>query len=273
MTVIQDGSAKTLADINLAKLYRCHWQKAGRRSKTAADWDKRAERLMGRSVTDEYSQTFIKNINLSECRSVLDVGCGAGNITLPLAAKLETVYGLDYSAKMLEVLMANAKQAQLKNVTPIQASWYDSWASIPRCDLVVASRSTMVDDIEAALLKLSQQAKKRVYLSYLADGSFIDASLLRALGLHGRLMPSFVYLVGILHQLGFYPRVNYITTPPRLAASHNFTSFASLAEQELGPFSPEQRTKLRRWYDKNPEKAHAGGEPVRWALISWEIQA
>jgi ubiquinone/menaquinone biosynthesis C-methylase UbiE len=71
-------------------------------------------------------------ITLTESRGVcpdgatiLDIGCGTGTYTLPLAQVAEKITGVDSSATMLERLRQEAKQAGLDNVSTVEATWQD----------------------------------------------------------------------------------------------------------------------------------------------------
>jgi SAM-dependent methyltransferase len=69
---------------------------------------------------------------------VLDVGCGAGRLSLALAPASEWVVGLDREAALLQEARARAAAAGLVNVefheADVEADWYEPW----RPDLVTA---------------------------------------------------------------------------------------------------------------------------------------
>lgn len=50
-----------------------------------------------------------------------DIGCGSGFFTVPLAQKVEKVYGIDVQQKMLERLEAKIEKFQLKNIVLLLA--------------------------------------------------------------------------------------------------------------------------------------------------------
>ena len=58
--------------------------------------------------------------------TILDLGCGTGTYTLPLAQAAERVTGVDSSTTMLERLRKEAKRAGISNVATIQATWQDA---------------------------------------------------------------------------------------------------------------------------------------------------
>jgi len=94
---------------------------------------------------------FVRRVDLSDCTTLLDVGCGPGTIALTVARRLERVNGLDCSPGMLETSVANAERRGVGNATPILRAWEDDyWADVPECDVVVASRSTRAADLAAA---------------------------------------------------------------------------------------------------------------------------
>jgi len=110
-----------------------------------------------------YIDAFISRMDLSDCRSLIDIGCGNGALSAALAPRLEAIVALDYSPAMLDV--ARHRVAEAGNVTTVLRAWEDDWSDLPVCDVAIASRSTGVMDLEAALRKLDRQASKRVYLS------------------------------------------------------------------------------------------------------------
>jgi len=160
-----------LSDIDFAELYRRQMLRANRQEKTPGYWDGRALAMSQRMSDSRYVRQFVASLDLTACATLLDVGCGPGTIALTVAPRLEHVYGLDYSPGMLAAFAGEARARGLEAAaTPILHAWDDDWADVPTCDLVVASRSTAVPDLEAAILKLHSKARKRVYMSYPADG-------------------------------------------------------------------------------------------------------
>ena len=149
--------------------------------KNVEDWNKKAIYMNERIHKSIYNDEFLNSINYEDCETVLDVGCGVGNLSLKMAAKLKAVYSLDYSPKMLKHLQQNAQDLNITNIHTINSSWYDSWDEIPNSDIVIASRSMEVKDMKEALVKLNNKANKRVYLSYKVGGSFLDDDILNAL--------------------------------------------------------------------------------------------
>ena len=68
-------------------------------------WDQRAEK-MAEELRLAYGQlpaTTDLKIDLQGAQTLFDMGCGPGTVSLALADKLTTIYGVDYSQGMLNV--------------------------------------------------------------------------------------------------------------------------------------------------------------------------
>ena len=98
-------------DIDFAELYRQQLVLAKRTEKTPDHWDKRAEKMAENcaSPTDSYLLQLLEKIDLRDAKSLFDMGCGPGTVSLALADQLTTVYGVDYSPGMLSVAARRAR--------------------------------------------------------------------------------------------------------------------------------------------------------------------
>ena len=210
-------------------------------------------------------------MDLGGARSVLDVGCGPGTVALPLALahRLETVVALDYSAGMLEQLQGAAAEAGLTNIQTVHRAWEDDWSDVPVCDIAIASRSTSVDDLDAAVAKLQRHARLRVYLSYPVGGQFMDGAIVELLGMDVPRTPDHLLLLGMLHRRGVFPRLDFIQTPSRLAGCKDFQAFAERVAWSAGPFDTAAHNRLKAWFEADPVRAQSGGAPMRWAFVGW----
>ena len=260
----------TIDAIDFGHLYRDHMAAASRTPKSADTWDTRAAEMSNNKRESSYADEFIARLNLSGATTLLDIGCGPGTICLPLANRFARVYGLDFSRGMLDALMTKAAVRGLSNVEAIHWAWEDDWEDVPVCDIVVASRSTMVEDIAAALVKLNAKAKQRVYLTHLVGGRFIDPRVVEVLGRRQPPLPDYIYVVNILHSMGIHPRLDYIEHEGRLAGAANFEDFAGRVAWTLGKLSVDELARLRAWYERAAPGTAGAGVPMRWAFISWD---
>lgn len=260
----------SLDPIDFAALYREQMARAGRREMDAFDWDGRAKAMSQGVFTGAYVEGFVARLDLSGCATLLDVGCGPGTIALTVASRLERVYGLDYSPAMLAAFEEQARQRGAANATSILRAWEDDWTDVPSCDVVVASRSTQVRDLAAALEKLHHHARRRVYLTHLVGGRFLDGEILEALGRADEPLPDYLYVVGILHQRGIHPRLDYLEGENRMRNCRDFADCLRKVTWSVGELAPVEVERLRAYYERHAGRL--GRAPMRWALVSWETR-
>jgi SAM-dependent methyltransferase len=260
----------SFTDIDFAARYRDDLRRTGRRERTPEYWNDRAAGMSERVFDGPYVRQFVARMDLSDCATLLDVGCGPGTIGLSVASRLEHVYGLDYSPGMLAAFVDNARRRGLTRVTPILRDWDSDWSDVPACDIVVASRSTAVPDLEATLVKLDSKARQRVYVTYPAGGHFVGDDVCEAIGRPSRTLPDYLYVVGILHHLGIHPTLDYLPGENRLANCGDFAAFLVKVTDLLGELTVEENERLCAYYEANRHRI--GQEPMRWALFSWEVR-
>lgn len=257
-----------ISDIDFAQLYIEHKQSTGRGRTPVEKWDARAEKIQAGLIENPYNFQFSSAVELASTDTVLDVGCGSGALAVLFAKHVKHVYALDYSPVMLRKVEENAALFNRNNITTLCKDWYENWDEVPQCDIVIASRSTLVDDMQAALLRLNKHARKKVYLSYPANPFFVDAEVAHILGRKKQAFPDYFYIPAILHAMGIYPSVSFIEYPSRLANTADIDEF--IARLNLSePLTALQYEQLHAWYLADEMRAKAGGEPTRWALISW----
>ena len=90
---------------------------------------------------------------------------------------------------MLHVAARRAAALKADNVHWIQRAWEEDWSDLPRCDIAVASRSTLVADMRQAMSKLNNQARLRVYTTHLVRNSFVSPAIQRAAGREVNALP------------------------------------------------------------------------------------
>ncbi|MBR3197191.1 MAG: class I SAM-dependent methyltransferase, partial [Methanobrevibacter sp.] len=111
-------------------------------TKKDKDWDKAAPGFYKRTRKDDYQIALFDKLILDENDTVLDVGCGEGSVTIPIAKRVKKVIGLDSSPKMLEYLEKRADENGISKIEtvlqPIEEISYDETGDV---DVVVCSRS------------------------------------------------------------------------------------------------------------------------------------
>jgi SAM-dependent methyltransferase len=261
-------------DIDFNELYKKQKQNSTFKLKDEKEWNKKAQSMNKKIHKSIYNDELIAKMNFEGCETLLDIGCGVGNVAMKLAKKVPSVYALDYSDVMLEYLAQNIKEQNIKNITSIKASWDDEdWSNIPQADIVLASRSLEVKDMKEALEKICSKAKKRVYLTYKVGGSFVDKKVLKALGKEVFDKPDYIYVINILYSMGINPTLDYLRSEGRREQYDSKESFIQSVQWSLDDLTQEDKEKLSVYYDSLGENKEGLGEQYNyWALISWEVK-
>ena len=137
-------------------------------------------------------------------------------------------------------------------------------------DIVVASRSIEVSDIDAALAKMSAYARKACYLTYKVGGSFVDMNILDYIGKKVKTKPDYWYIPIILYSQGFLPRVDYIETGRGSVRSGNEEEFVESLLWSVHELNEEQKAKARQYYREVIVGQNRPPRAVNWAFIAWE---
>ena len=255
--------------LDFAELYKKQMKSSTFKSKSSQDWDKRANSMNINVHKSIYTKTFIDKIDTTNASSILDVGCGPGNISLAISSKLSKIYALDYSEGMLACVEDNCKLNNINNISTIHKSWDDNWDDVPKADIVVASRSMEVKDIKDALIKLNSKANKRVYLTTKVGGSFIDTQILNQLEREIYPRPDYIYLVNVLHSMGIFAKVDFILSENTKFENSNKEEFIQRVSWSLGELSNEEKLVLENYFETT-YKYKKTPNYIKWALISWE---
>ena len=143
--------------------------------------------------------------------SIIDIGCGTGQITISLARKAGRVTALDPSEDMLGILDEKARQENLSNITILNNKWEDVAVGVdlePH-DLVVSSYSLVMDDVRDAIAKMESAARQGVCIFWFASKASyeFDALWPRLFGTPHVPGPNHAQLLNVLHQMKIFPNV------------------------------------------------------------------
>ncbi|MBP2134392.1 SAM-dependent methyltransferase [Methanomicrobium sp. W14] len=145
-------------------------------------WDKRSknsekshgdDKILKKSA-EETVQFLKENGFCIKGSSVLDIGCGMGALSLPLAREGAAVTALDISATSLEKIKETAEKEGL-SVDTTECSWWtadiDKLGFRRNFDLVIASRTASVNDTKSFEKMIACSKNMCYYSSFL---SFAD---------------------------------------------------------------------------------------------------
>lgn len=259
-------------DIDFNARYREQRRRSSFGERSPADWDRRAAARSRGEKNSDYARQLLARLDLAGVRTVLDVGCGSGNLALPLARRVRRVHALDFSAEMLRLLRARARAEGVRNVTTHRRAWADDWGRVPRADLVLCSRAMDVDDLRTALEKMTSHARRRCCLTMHAGATFLSPDVYRVLRRPVVPRPGYIYAVNVLYQLGIRARVDFLQTTGGLVYD-SAEQFVEGIRWRLGALTPAEERRLRAYFRALPRGADGKARyrhDFVWALLAWE---
>lgn len=260
-----------LQEIDFAQMYTEHKEKTHYKGKNSDDWDIRSKELASSMQNSPYVEDFISRMDIKGDEVLLDIGCGPGTLAIPLAKKVKEVIAIDFSSKMLDELQKYAAKEGLTNIKTLHLGWDDDWSILPKVDIAVASRSMEVKEIDKALLKMTRQANKACYVTYMAGGSYVDMEILDFIGKKIITKPDFWYIPILLYKDGYYPSIDYIQTKGSVK-SYDKEMFVKSLVWSLGALDEAQQDKAREYFDLFILKEQKHPKPFMWSFIAWNAQ-
>jgi SAM-dependent methyltransferase len=208
--------------------------------------------------------------------TVLDIGCGPGTLSIPLAQKAKSVTGLDISPEMLRHLKINAEKIGLDNIQYMNQSWQDAFTGgqLGNYDVVVASRSIMSGDMKMALSSVTKITGKAAYLTFPVVHLPLDFEVYQAIGRGNKKHPPYIYILNLLYQMGVKANVEILYSKVKVQFPSIEEAMRDL-QWRTDPFTTEEQQKAREYLtkifagQKDPTAFTHEGKS-QWALIWWE---
>lgn len=247
-------------------------------NKKDKDWDKAAPGFYRRTRKEDYNDALFDKLILDENDTVLDVGCGEGSVTIPIAKKVKKVIGLDSSPKMLEYLEKRANDNEINNIEIILKPIEEiSYAEIGDADVVVCSRSLNgIIPIENVLQELNKIANKYVFITIFGpENKKIEKDFDKELGVKTEDFPDYNYFFNILFNMGIYANVERFDL-------NNYREYDSIDDAmdngkfRLDLYSDDEKEKLREYLERilthDPEtgKYYNVKDKADWIMIWWK---
>ena len=245
-------------------------------NKNNKDWDKAAEGFFKRTRKDDYQTALFNKLILDENDTVLDVGCGEGSVTIPIAKRVKKVIGIDSSPKMLEYLEKRADENNIENIEtvlkPIEEISYDEIGNV---DVVVCSRSLNgIIPIDNVLTQLNKIANKYVFITIFGpENKKIEKDFDKELGIKTEDFPDYNYFFNILFNMGIYANVERFDL-------NNYREYDSIDEAmdngkfRLDLYSDDEKEMLRdylkRVFTYKNGKYFNVKDKADWILFWWK---
>ncbi len=239
-------------------------------------WNRRAPSFAKNARETGYSQNFLRIMAPKAEWTILDVGCGAGTLALPLAGLVQQVTAIDFSEVMISILDEKCREQGIANVTSRVVSWEDDWdvAGLAEHDVAIASRSLVVEDLQSALMKLHNKARRQVFISSLVGDGPFDRRIFEAIGRDLDRGPDFIYVYNLLNQMGIFADVTFVMNGDSRKCYADIEEAVRGLQWMIDTMTAEEESLLRTYLEKNLVRDSEGWSlayqhPVRWAIISW----
>lgn len=148
---------------------------------------------------------------LDDGSRVLDIGCGPGTFTLPVAEIAGEAVGLDTAGKMLAAMEEEAQRKEIDNIQALQLDWEEMNCE-KEFDLVIAANSPVVCGRES-LLKMGRASRQWCLFACYAGKATLTLRNILWKEIMGETMQGRSFDVAfpfnILYQEGYLPRLDY----------------------------------------------------------------
>jgi SAM-dependent methyltransferase len=253
----------------------------GRKSGTLKQWSTSEAEKFLQDSDNRYVEYLMKKIELTSKDNVIDIGCGPGRLTIPLAKKVNNVTAVDTSKGMLNVLKRRAKEEGLDNISCVNKFWREVEVGKdikPEYDVAIASNSinllgakeiqkngrTQLDwNLTETLDKIGSVGKNN-YLTMPMLHHKSRSEIFAALGRSYQPFPDYVVVHNVLHQLAIKPEIQYFLTKCKRI---NTPEKVLKRIEWVCDIKPEQREILKEKIRRSAENTEDGLQV--WALIHW----
>jgi len=247
------------------------------RSNMTEFWNMKAKRYdRMENMGNDRAMQVIDRFGVDADSSVIDIGCGPGTVSIPLARIAKSVTAVDPAHAMLDRLNEKAANEGLTNISILNKKWeeVDLGTDIIPHDVVVASYSLIMEDIREALLKMNAVAERGVCLFWFAGrpswGN--DALWPKLFGEEFVPGPDYIYLVNVLYHIGIHPNVE-ITKQTHKQYFPSIEDAVENCRENLLGLTAEQDFILRAYLEEtlvSENGAYYSRNYIKTAMVWWQ---
>ena len=230
-----------LSKISFKELYKEQKQLSYfKKHKDSSEWDKKAPSFNDYQRHELYINNFLSYVDFDGCSSLLDFACGSALLSKKASVFVDDIVLADFSPKMLEFAKLNCPKAQIHQLD------FSKINTLPKCDLVFASRCLMVDDLYESLKDLLDKTNMRFYFTIKKDGIFLSKKIVEVLDEDITPFPNYIYAANILYELGYDFSLNTIWAKNPMYDT--FDEFKDSVESIYQTLSENEISKLKKLY-------------------------
>ncbi len=239
-------------------------------------WNLKAKRYdQMENMGNERAERVIAGMGVDGNSSVIDIGCGPGTVSIPLARVARTVTAIDPASGMIASLQEKASAAGLSNIRTLNKRWEDVLigADLEHHDVVVASYSLAMDDIRSALEKMDAVSKTGVCLFWFAGKHAWGRELLwsKLFGESYVAGPDHIYLLNVLYQMSIHPNVE-VTRRTHEQRFHSFEDAVQQWRENFPKLTPEQDEIIREYVEnvlQQEDGTYCSRTEIVTAMVWW----
>ena len=241
------------------------------------DWNKAAPNFGKSAKRDDYHTKLIERIDVNKEETILDLGCGDGTITIPLAKRARSVTGVDSAHKMLEILNEKAQKENIGNIKTIEEDLSKiTIDNVGKHDIVVASRSLNgILNIKETIANINEIAENYVYITLFGPNNWkIEKEFYDSINKEYVEFPSHRYFFNILVDMGIYPNVESLN----IGREREYESIEEALENgkwRLDTLNDREKEQLYEYLEDILKKGENGklsnpNDKADWVLYWWK---
>ncbi|HOO89546.1 MAG TPA: class I SAM-dependent methyltransferase [Syntrophales bacterium] len=263
-------------EIDWDHVWRSRLARSSSTRRDARFWNGRASSFAKSSTEKAFADQFLAIMKPETHWHVLDMGCGSGALAIPMAKRVSHVTAVDFSDAMLNQVHRQCADEKIRNITTVLGRWEDDWEElgIETCDVAVASRSLMIDDLRTCILKCNEIARKRVYIVTVAGDGPHNRRIFDAVGRPFVPNPDYIYNYNMLYQMGIYANVAFIEEK-RVRTYRDADDAIASMRWMFDELNDREEAKLAAFFQKHFVFRDGSWRlphdtVIRWAVIWWE---